>query len=194
MTTVMEPPGVPAHEDSAAADRALAERWQQGDHAAAESLIRRYLPRLHGFVAARAASTHEAEDVTQEVFAAVSRQIARYRPELPFAAWIYGIARRKIADAWRGHRPVESFEPRHEGVDERTPARLRESAEDAAALWAQAFARLPEAQASALWLRVQEDLPLEAIADSLGVTVANAKVLLFRARQTLAHTWKDLLP
>ena len=70
---------------------------------------------------------------------------------------------------------------------------MHESAESAAAAWKEVFARLPETQATALWLRVQEDLSLESIAHTLEITVANAKVLLFRARQTLSRTWKPSL-
>jgi RNA polymerase sigma-70 factor, ECF subfamily len=183
-----------ARADEASEDALLAQSWRQGDQRAAECLIRRHFPALHAFIASRATAAHEAEDLTQEVFAAVSRQIAMYRPEVPFAAWIHGIARNKIADAWRRHRPTEVLEARHEGIDERSPAQLHEAAESAATAWKEVFAKLPEPQATALWLRVQEELPLEAIAAALGVTLANAKVLLFRARQTLANHWKSRSP
>jgi RNA polymerase sigma-70 factor (ECF subfamily) len=142
-------------------------------------------------VRTRVASAHEAEDVTQEILAAVSRQIHSYRPEFPFAAWLYGIARRKIADSWRQTRPTEPFEESHGGFHAQTPARICENAEEAGALWNQVFARLPETQASALWLRIQEDLSIESIADTLQISTANVKVSLFRARQTLAQLWKS---
>jgi RNA polymerase sigma-70 factor (ECF subfamily) len=185
-----QPGAVAAGEES---DALLAQRWQGGDLRSGESLIRRHAPRLHAFLASRALNAHEAEDLAQEVFVAVARRIALYQPGQPFLAWLYGIARNKIADAWRAHRPSEVFEERHEGADFRTPASLHESAESAAAAWREVFARLPETQASALWLRVQEDLSLDAIASTLEVSVANAKVLLFRARQTLSRTWKPSL-
>ena len=179
-----------AGEDS---DALLAQRWQGGDLRSGESLIRRHAPRLHAFLASRALNAHEAEDLAQEVFVGVAKRIALYRTEQPFVAWLYGIARHKVADAWRAHRPTEVFEPRHEEADLRTPSSLHESAESAATAWKEVFARLPESQATALWLRVQEDLPLESIAAALEVTVGNAKVLLFRARQTLIRTWKPSL-
>ena len=180
-------------EAGAESDVLLAQRWQGGDLRAAESLIRRHSPRLHAFLASRALHAHEAEDLAQEVFLAVSRRISTYRSEHPFIAWLYTIARHKVADAWRAHRPTEVFEARHEEADDRTPATLHESAESGAVAWREVFARLPETQASALWLRVQEDLSIESIAAALEVTVANAKVLLFRARQTLSRTWKPSL-
>ena len=86
---------------------------------------------------------------------------------------------------------MEVFEPRHEGADHRSPAFLQQQSESAAAAWKEVYARLPEAQASALWLRVQEELSVEEIARAMGVSLANAKVLLFRARQTLTPIFKD---
>lgn len=177
--------------DDEPGDTDLAQRWQGGDPQAADCLIRRHLPRLHAFMITRATSAAEAEDLTQEVFIAVSRKIDSYRAEVPFAAWLYAIARNKVADAWRRHHHTESFEPHHGGVDGQTPAQVHASEDRARHLWAQAFAILPESQATALWLRVQEDLSMEGIAAALSITAGNAKILLFRARQTLAQRWQS---
>ena len=155
----------------------LAINWQAGDLRAADELLRICLPRLHAFVRTRVTSAHEAEDVTQEILSAVSRQIQTYKPEHPFAGWLYGIARRKVADSWRQTRYTEPFEESH--------------AEEAGAIWRQVFARLPETQATALWLKIHDDLPIESIASALQISVSNVKVSLFRARQTLAQLWKS---
>jgi len=132
----------------------------------------------------------EADDLAQEVFVAVCRQIGTYRHEVPFTGWLYAIARNKATDFWRRKRTVVPFEAHHESLDERTPARICEEEEGASKAWRDVFNLLPENQATALWLRIQEELPVEMIAQSLGVTLSNAKVLLFRARQTMALHWK----
>ncbi len=172
-------------------DNELARRWQAGDHAAAEQLIDRHLPRLRAFLVARSGDASEADDLAQEVFLAICQQIDAYRADLLFSAWLYGIARKKVADFWRRRKPSEPFDATHEGVDYLTPARVHEEGEAGARAWAEVFARLSEAQATALWLRVQEEFSLEEIAQALDVTLANAKVLLFRARQAMAAHWKS---
>ena len=169
----------------------LAMNWQAGNLQSADELLRLCLPRLHAFVRTRVSSPHEAEDVTQEILSAVSRQIQTYKPEHPFAGWLYGIARRKVADSWRQTRFTEPFEESHGGFHGETPARICQDAEEAGAIWRQVFARLPETQATALWLRIQDDLPIESIAAALQISVSNVKVSLFRARQTLAQLWKS---
>ncbi len=166
-------------------DPALARRWQTGDANAGSELIARHLSRLRVFLGTRCGNATEADDLAQEVFLAVCRNIRSYDAALPFTGWLYGIARKKLADFWRHNHVVVSIRPENEQVDPRSPANIHQEADGAAEAWKEVFARLPEAQASALWLRVQEDLSVEEIARTLEVSPANAKVLLFRARQTL---------
>ena len=172
-------------------DGELARRWQGGDRAAGAVLIDRHLPRMRGFLSARCGNPTEADDLAQEVFLSLCRNLSSYDRHLAFTGWLYGIARHKLADHWRRQRPVEVFEPRHEGTDHRSPDFIQQQTENAAAAWKEVFARLPEAQASALWLRVQEELSVEEIACAMEISLANAKVLLFRARQTLTPFFKD---
>ncbi len=186
-----EPEAVTSSRESGDSDADLAERWQAGDNSAAEALIDRHLDRIRAYLNPRCGNNADADDLTQEVFLAVSRHIGTYRRDSPFSGWLYGIARNKVADFWRSHRPQQPLETVHEGIDERSPARIHEESENASRAWKDVFRLLPEAQASALWLRIQEDLPISEIATALNVTLSNAKVLLFRARQTLATHWQS---
>ncbi len=170
-------------------DAELALRWQAQDRAAGAALIDRHLPRVRAFLAARCGQA--ADDLAQDVFLAVCRQIQDYDGELPFTGWLYGIARNKLADHWRRTHRLAAFAPVPEAIEARSPAVIHEELDGASDAWREVFARLPEAQASALWLRVQEDLSVEEIADTLEVNVSNAKVLLFRARQTLTPFFKS---
>ena len=171
-------------------DAELARRWQADDRAAGSALIDRHLSRLRAFLTARCGNAAEADDLAQDVFLAVCRGIQAYDEERPFTGWLYGIARKKLADFWRRNHRLTTYEPDHEAVEPRSPADIHQEADGAADAWKEVFARLPEAQASALWLRVQEELSVEEIARTLEVSLSNAKVLLFRARQTLTPFFK----
>ena len=172
-------------------DPALARRWQTGDSAAGSALIERHLSRLRAFFGTRCGSATDADDLAQEVFLAVCRNIRSYDAVLPFTGWLYGIARKKLADFWRRSQVIANIQPKDEQVETRSPADIHQEVDGAADAWKEVFARLPEAQASALWLRVQEELSVEEIARTLEVSVANTKVLLFRARQTLTPFFRD---
>ena len=188
MTPAFETARVPGQGQD---DADLARRWQAGDRKAGSVLIDRHLPRLRAFLTARCGNAAEADDLAQEVFLAVCRNLQGYDGQFPFTGWLYGIARKKLADFWRHHRVLAPLEPGHEEVEHRSPADIHQELDGAAMAWKEVFARLPEAQASALWLRVQEDLSVEDIARTMEVSLANAKVLLFRARQTLTPVFKN---
>ena len=171
-------------------DAELARRWQADDRAAGSALIDRHLSRLRAFLTTRCGNAAEADDLAQDVFLAVCRSIQAYDEALPFTGWRYGIARKKLAYFWRRNHRLGTHEPTHDGIETRSPADIHQEADGAADAWKEVFARLPEAQASALWLRVQEELSVEEIARTMEVSLSNAKVLLFRARQTLTPFFK----
>jgi RNA polymerase sigma-70 factor (ECF subfamily) len=67
-----------------------------------------------------------------------------------------------------------------------TPAEALARQEDTNAVWALVARHLPTAQFDALWLRYVEDMTVDEIARVLDKTRTHIKVLLFRARKTLA--------
>ena len=73
----------------------------EGDHAAWEEIYRGVYPRLRAFVARRVDDA-TIEDLVSETMTRAVGSIERYRPTGPgIEAWIFGIARRVIADHHR---------------------------------------------------------------------------------------------
>ena len=69
----------------------------------------RYADDVQGYVETIVRDRHEAEDITQDVFAKLIGAIARYEQrEAPFAAWLRLIARTAALDHLRGRRHVPS--------------------------------------------------------------------------------------
>ena len=66
--------------------------------------------------------------------------------------------------------------------------------DEARDLWRRARSGLPEIQFQALWLRYAEDMDIAQISGVLGKTQTHIKVLLFRARNTLAGELEDASP
>src|SRR6478672_6921339 len=84
----------------------LVARAQAGERAALEELLGRLRPGVLRYCRARlgrtAGSFGSADDVAQEVFMAVLTALPRYVDQgRPFAAFVYGIAGHKVADAQR---------------------------------------------------------------------------------------------
>ena len=83
-----------------------------------ESLFLRHQQRLHRFLYSRMQDHTLAEDLLQESFIIVCRKIHRYNPRYAFTTWLFTIANRLAASAWRKHRPTEEIMP---GIEDSSP-------------------------------------------------------------------------
>ena len=167
----------------------LACRAQSGCRESFDLLLRRFqIPVLHflrrrGFVA-------DAEDLTQETFLRVYKNLRHYRPQWTFSAWLFTIARRVGISHYRRARTAldmmdgttaaygavaSAVEPLDALVAEESRCRL----------WNLAADVLTEEQWTVLWLHYAEDMPTRDIALVLERSRASVKILLFRARKTL---------
>ena len=73
-------------------------RAKQGDHEALRYLYVRYADNVYGYVNSIVRDDHEAEDVTQHVFAKLMVVLPKYEQrEVPFFAWILRVARNVAA-------------------------------------------------------------------------------------------------
>jgi RNA polymerase sigma-70 factor (ECF subfamily) len=78
--------------DGEAGDETLVERAIAGHAEAFDALYRRWSPRVLRFAQTRLGAREDAEDVTQEVFAALLRCLPSYRGQSRFGTWLFGIA------------------------------------------------------------------------------------------------------
>lgn len=80
-------------------------------------LYLRYLPRIHRYLRSRSASDEDAADLAQDVFERAHRALPAYREtEVPFAAWLFTIARNRSADVARRTRHRAPPVPLPDGI------------------------------------------------------------------------------
>lgn len=82
-------------------DRDLIAAYQKGDDAALETLLRRYLGPIYRFLFRMVKDAHTAEDLTQDTFVKVWRNLKRVDPKKDFRSWIYTIAKNTAIDFLR---------------------------------------------------------------------------------------------
>ena len=171
-------------------DEELARAAQAGDWTSFDELVRRFEARIYGFVLT-CCGGHEANarDLTQETFVSAYLNLKRFDPSRSLLTWLFMIARRKCIDRSRRVRP-ESYEEVPELPDDETPSALAERRDTREHIWRVARKVLPDLQFQTLWLHYAEDLSVREIASVVRRTQPHVKVLLFRARRTLARELK----
>jgi RNA polymerase sigma-70 factor (ECF subfamily) len=130
--------------------------------------------------------THEAEDVTQQVFIGAWRGRDGYRPERgTLGGWLVGITRRKIVDALaaRARRlTLLDTVTRADGDGGARPEGAPEEVLDRVLL-VEALSRLPRGQREVLCMAFYEDLTQVQIAERTGLPLGTVK----------SHTRRGLL-
>ncbi len=136
-------------------DAELVAAYLSGNDAALSTLVNRYLKPIYNFSYRLTGRAEDAEDVAQEAFVKVWKNLNKYDPEKSFGAWLYGIARNTAIDWLRKKRHLDfsAFE-REDGSNSlldtlvdggASPVQLAVAAEDDAVVSA-AMSTLPDNQ------------------------------------------------
>jgi RNA polymerase sigma-70 factor, ECF subfamily len=139
---------------------------------------------IYRYVYSKVGNREEAEDLTSEIFLKAARGLDQEYTRESMQQWLYLITRTSIADYWRVHYrlPTSSLDELTDAgwevPDEEAPAATDDSATERVQRILQA---LPEQQREVLKCRFLLKLSIKETALRMGVSVANAKVLQFRA-------------
>jgi RNA polymerase sigma-70 factor, ECF subfamily len=154
---------------------------QAGDREALGFLYAHYADNVYGYVRSIVHDHHEAEDVTQHVFAKLIHVIGKYEErEVPFFAWILRVARNAAVDHIRGQRmiPVEEVRTSDEGGGDPAGGGRMNDLRDA-------LATLPRDQREVLVLRHFAGLSPTEIATRTGRSEGSIHGLHHRGRRAL---------
>jgi RNA polymerase sigma-70 factor (ECF subfamily) len=197
-------------------DAELVRRAQAGGLDAFEALTNRYEQRVFSLATRILRQEQDAEDITQQTFLSALENLAGFRGEASFATWLFRIATHAALKVIRKRKGLEtvSLEAATESADsgETVPhpefiADWRQSPEqlvhknEIQRLLDEALAQLDEKHRLVFLLRDVEGLSIKETADALGLSEANTKVRLLRARlqlrelltQTLGDPGKQLI-
>jgi RNA polymerase sigma factor (sigma-70 family) len=82
----------PAPNTSAAEDRVLVTRAQEGDMRAFDDLVRKYTPKLYGMVYNMTSNREDTADLLQDIFSKAYRSLNRFMGKSSFYTWLYSIS------------------------------------------------------------------------------------------------------
>jgi len=176
-------------------DSQLVSMTRERDYGAFEVLVTRYQDRVFGLALGMLRDEVDAQDVVQETFLSVFRNISSFREESAFSSWLYRIAANNAMMKLRKRRSavqlsldevlpqLDSTGLRLEPTEE-WPAHRERSVEDKE-LGGQirdAVARLPEKYRLVFLLSDVKELSMKEVATILELSVSNVKTRLHRAR------------
>jgi RNA polymerase sigma-70 factor (ECF subfamily) len=170
-------------------DQEVMMQVRAGDVEQLSILFERHHGRLFGYCLGILGNRESARDLVQEVFFRLLKYRDSFRPEAPFAPWLYRLARNACIDHLRKsgrERPTE------DDFDRPDPTPLvpeeMERREELQKLQT-ALARLPEDKRELLLLARSGTLSYEQIATLLGCSVGALKVRVHRALQLLREAY-----
>lgn len=158
-------------------DQQLIANYLAGDEQSLELLIKRYLKPIYSFVSRYVGNGQEAEDITQEVFVRVWRNLKKFDQNKSFKTWIFSIAKNTAIDFFKKKKsiPFSEFEnEKRENMITETladpsplPQELLERA-DMAQMLNSAMEKLSPKYRMVLFLRYNDHFNFREIAESLG--------------------------
>ncbi len=158
-------------------DEILIRKYLAGDEQSLELLIGQYLKPIYSFVSRYVGNSQEAEDITQEVFVRVWRNLKKFDQNKSFKTWIFSIAKNASLDFLKKKKaiPFSEFDT-EEGGNRITdtladpsplPLELLEKAGMAKILNV-AMEKLSPKYRMVLFLRYNDHFNFREIAESLG--------------------------
>ncbi len=161
-------------------------RAKEGDREALRYLYVVYSHNIYGYVRSIVHDEHEAEDVTQHVFAKLMTAIVKYDDRgVPFFAWLLRLARNLAIDHLRANRvtPTETV------LDPDTSATIDL---DQAETVREALATLPDEQRRVVLMRHVIGLSPGEIAERMGRSEGSIHGLHHRGRRALQRELQRL--
>lgn len=167
-------------------DEMLARKAQSGDKEAFFMLYNRYLGKVYNRVKSKIPA-QEAEDVTQDVFFAMSRSLKSYKQEARFNTWLYTIVNRQIADFYRRRSRRSSATEAEVDLEsgERVATPFDSTEIDRKLVMRRALDKVPEHYQEIILMRFADGMTFNEIAEQRDQSLEAIKSLYRRAIQAV---------
>lgn len=153
------------------------------DHPSTDAIWAHLSADLRRFIRRRVPDDHATDDLLQETFVRVHRNIGTLQEADRLAAWVYRIARNVIHDYHRSASntvALDGSDPAEDADDRGSCVRGR------ACGWLDEMVRsLPDGYREAVQLSEIDGLPQQEVADRLGLSLSGAKSRIQRGRAML---------
>mgnify|MGYP002133443280 FL=1 len=153
-------------------------------------LINQFWTDVFSFVMKKVHDENAADELTVSVFSKVLAKLDLYDENFQFKTWILTIAQNSIIDYWRKknretEEATEDFED-FKNQFEKSPEEIMISEQEEKKI-IDTVAKMDAGYQKIIQLRFFEEKSIKEIAEELGLSVANTKVRIMRAKKVLAE-------
>jgi RNA polymerase sigma-70 factor (ECF subfamily) len=177
---------------------------KEGDQKAYAELMGRYREMIFFMLFKMTKNKDDADDLTIEAFGKAFKHLDQYTPDFAFSTWLFKIATNHCIDFIRKKRKQEtlpmdkiyettegdisSMEPRSEFLNPEEKAIRKQKIQ----LMQSVVEKLPPHYRVIVEMRYFQEKTYEEIAKELELPIGTVKAQLFRARELLYHTLKNI--
>jgi RNA polymerase sigma-70 factor (ECF subfamily) len=169
-------------------DFSLIKRFIEGDESTFKTLVHRHKEKVRNIIYLTVSRTESVDDIAQEVFITVYKNLKHFRFESQFTTWLYRITVNKCKDHLRKMKIRGIFVPVKE-IEEPGYNHINDNI-DVSEIVRKSINKLPEKLRTPLLLKDIEGFSYQEIADTVQCEVGTVKSRIFRARESLRNMLK----
>ena len=170
-------------------DFSLIKRFIEGDESTFNNLVQRHKEKVRNIIYLTIGNHDLVDDIAQEVFLTVYKNLNNFRFESQFTTWLYRITVNKCKDHLRKMKIRNIFSPIKESEEELGYNPTPDDS-DIKEIVQNAIAKLPDKLRVPLLLKDIEGLSYQEIAESVQCGIGTVKSRIFRAREGLRDILK----
>lgn len=172
-------------------DYDIIRRFIDGDKSAFQILVKRHKEKVRNIIYITMNNSALVDDIAQEVFITVYKNLKHFRFESQFTTWLYRITVNRCKDYLRKMNVRKIFSPLEEGsevTEFTTPAEHK----DVSRIVMDAIGKLPVKLRVPLVLKDIEGFSYQEISETLKCEMGTVKSRIFRGREKLKDILKPL--
>ena len=155
-------------------DNDLIRKFQSGDEKSFDKLVQNHLHNVFGFFLKITRDEMAAEDLSQDVFMKLYKNLKRFRHESSFSTYLYRINMNTV-NSWMTRNKWKNLLHLDQAPDIGEIDKSNEIEWERKELW-DGISRLPKKQRTVVMLRISDSLSYKEISDITGISEGSAKV------------------
>ena len=170
-------------------DFSLIKRFIDGDESIFRIIVQRHKEKVRNIIYLTLGSNDYVDDIAQEVFITVYRNLNQFKFQSQFTTWLYRVTVNKCKDHLRKMKIRKIFSPIKDSEKE-VGYNISIEETNAAELVQDAIKKLPDKLRIPLLLKDIEGFSYQEIAETVQCEIGTVKSRIFRAREGLKYLLK----